>query len=61
MPVKKCCLWKWIVWVCIALVCLFTLLVYIHRRLIRAIFKNEPVPACPHWLPALAKKLLSEK
>ena len=61
MPVKKCCLWKWIMWVCVALVCLFTLLVYIHRRLIRAIFKNEPVPACPHWLPILVKKLLSEK
>ena len=61
MPVKKCCLWKWIVWVCIALVCLFTIWVFIHRRLIRALIKNEPVPACPHWLPALAKKLLSEK
>ena len=61
MADKKCCLWKCLMWICVALACLFTIWVFIHRRLIRALIKNEPVPACPHRLPSLAKKLLSEK
>ncbi|MBQ9412942.1 MAG: hypothetical protein IJU29_07590 [Oscillospiraceae bacterium] len=61
MAKKKCCMWKWILAVCIVLVCLFTLWVYFHRRLIRALCKKEPLPACPHWLPDLCKKLLADK
>ena len=57
MTKKKSCIWKWIVGIIIVLVCLITVWVYIHRRLIRAMIKKEPAPACPHWLPDKVKKL----
>ena len=31
---------------------------YIHRRVIRAVIKKEPMPDCPHWLPPCVKDKL---
>lgn len=31
-------------------------LVYVHRRVIKAALKGEPMPKCPHWLPRAFKK-----
>lgn len=43
---------KLIIWILAVLfVCCVTVWVYIHRRVIRAAVKGEPMPACPHWLP----------
>ena len=35
-----------------------SVLCYIHRRVIRAAIKKEPMPACPHWLPPFIKDKL---
>ena len=32
--------------------------VFIHRRAIRAAIRHEPIPACPHWLPACLREKL---
>ena len=49
---KSCRRWKVCLTVIAAIiVCLVTAWVYIHRRLIRALIKNEEKPECPHWLP----------
>ena len=31
---------------------------YIHRRVILAAVKKEPLPECPHWLPGCLKEKL---
>jgi len=41
----------WLAILIAVLVCVCTCLVYIHRRVIRAAIKGEPMPECPHWLP----------
>ena len=50
---------KKLIWLIVLIlwVCCITVWVYIHRRVIRAAIKKEPMPACPHWLP----KTLREK
>ena len=32
----------------------------IHRRVIRAAVRREPLPACPHWLPGCLREKLVE-
>ena len=54
---KKC--WLWAVITAIVVVCMAAVWVIIHRRVIRAAFKGEPFPACPHWLPGFLKELLT--
>ena len=47
-----CRRWKvWLTVIASIIVCLVTAWVYIHRRLIRALIRNEEKPECPHWLP----------
>ena len=52
----KCKKKTWLAVLIAVLVCLCTCLVYIHRRVIRAAIKGEPMPECPHWHPCLKKK-----
>ena len=59
---KKCkcnCRKKWILRIVLGLlIACCSVLVYIHRRLIRAAIKKEPLPECPHWLPGFLKEKL---
>ena len=49
---KSCPRWKiWLSVIIGVIVCLVTAWVFIHRRLIRALIRNEEKPECPHWLP----------
>ncbi|MBQ3277422.1 MAG: hypothetical protein IJH47_10325 [Oscillospiraceae bacterium] len=51
---KKVCLWV-VLGLLIACCSVFN---YIHRRVIRAAVKKEPMPDCPHWLPPFVKDKL---
>ena len=57
---KKCnCRKKWVLWIVLGLlIACCSVWVYIHRRLILAMVKQEPRPACPHWLPGCLKEKL---
>ena len=54
-------IWKILLVAAILFGCLLTAWAYIHRRLIRAAIKGEPLPVCPHWLPRAVEKLLASK
>ncbi len=59
---EKCKLiWKVFLVAAILFGCLLAVWTFIHRRLIRAAVKSEPLPVCPHWLPGLVEKLLAAK
>ena len=50
---------KLIFWLIIGvLIACCSVFCYIHRRVIRAAIKKEPMPACPHWLPPFIKDKL---
>ena len=58
---KVKCFWKVFVIIQIVLAVIITALVFVHRRLIRAAVKNEPLPVCPHWFPGKIDKILSDQ
>ena len=53
--------WKLCLFFAVLIGCLLTVWAYVHRRLIRAAVKSEPLPVCPHWLPGAVEKLLASK
>ncbi len=42
----------WVIVILAVAACLCAVWTFIHRRVIRAAVKGEPMPECPHWLPA---------
>ena len=55
------CVWKLCLFFAVLIGCLLTVWIFVHRRVIRAAVKGDPLPVCPHWLPGALKKLLDAK
>ena len=50
----------WILVIASVLAVLCAAWAFIHRRVILAAIRREPLPACPHWLPrCLREKLVN--
>ena len=48
----------WIIVIAAVYVAMCTAWVFIHRRLIRAAIRKDPLPGCPHWLPGCIRETL---